>query len=155
MSTKRLEHLKEWEKIYFSIERKLNNQDDEISLCFQSELWEQYWFNNNDTFYTLEDLKQLANNGMPKQGDNIKEFYESLEKAYNAGHAWQWEKNEREYALSKKVHRECWDLWYTDFAPYFKKEYPDIDYPKQKTELTLAEVEEKLGLDAWSLLIKN
>lgn len=152
MSTKRLEHLKEWEKIYLEV-TKTGSDDPWLSFDF----WWKFstYITDNDTFYTLEDLRQLANDGMPKQGDNIKEFYESLEKAYNAGHAWQWEKNEREYALSKKVHRECWDLWYTDFASYFKKEYPDIDYPKQKTELTLAEVEEKLGLEKWSLVIKD
>jgi len=26
---------------------------------------------DEDTFYTLDDLKQLANDGMPKQGEKI------------------------------------------------------------------------------------
>lgn len=29
------------------------------------------YIDDNDTFYALDDLKKLANDGMPKQGDEI------------------------------------------------------------------------------------
>ena len=80
--------------------------------------------------------EQLANDGMPKQGDEI----EVADGWYH------WCTNYTFICMyGKKVlaiknwEFETWDKW---------------RYPEKKTELTLAEVEERLGLDAWSLIIK-
>jgi len=161
MSTKRLEHLKEWDKIYFPIERKLNNQDDEISLCFQSELWEQYWFNDNDTFYTLADLKQLANDGIPKQGEL--EFWDEVEVSLDWEKWYSRDDTTYQFTFISKVKDKYIISKANNIIDKFEKElYVDwIRFYKycrkhtKKTELTLAQVEEKLGLDVWSLLIKD
>lgn len=122
---------------------------------------EYIYLNGYNEVLTEEQMRERfsGNDGLPKQWDEIevtdKRFYESLKKAYHAGHAWQWEINERNYALSKKVHRECWDLWYTDFASYFKKTYPEINYPSKKIKKTLAELEKELGYDEGTLEITN
>lgn len=44
--------------------------DDKDSVRFKSNSDSSY-LDDNDTFYTLEELKQLANDGMPKQGDEV------------------------------------------------------------------------------------
>ena len=67
MSTKRLEHLKEWDKIYLEVMRDTYGRNDSPdSLWFKWTGW-QLCVNDYDTFYTLEELKQLANDGMSKQ----------------------------------------------------------------------------------------
>ena len=53
------------------VTRKINKYyDDDDSLFFESKE-DDGCVNDNDTFYTLEELKQLANDGMPKQGEII------------------------------------------------------------------------------------
>ena len=136
MSTNKLSHLKDWEKIYLEVTRKINKYyDDDDSLFFESKE-DDVCVSDDDTFYTLEELKQLANDGMPKQGDEI----EVADGWYH------WCTNYTFICMyGKKVlaiknwEFETWDKW---------------RYPEKKTELTLAEVEERLGLDAWSLIIK-
>ena len=136
MSINKLSHLKDWEKIYLEVTRKINKYyDDDDSLFFESKE-DDVCVSDDDTFYTLEELKQLANDGMPKQGDEI----EVADGWYH------WCTNYTFICMyGKKVlaiknwEFETWDKW---------------RYPEKKTELTLAEVEERLGLDAWSLIIK-
>lgn len=133
MSTNRLSHLKEWEKIYLEVTRKYEAGDDSNSLFFESKE-DAVYVSDDETFYFPDDLKKLANDGMPKQGDEI----EVADGWYH------WCTNYTFICMyGKKVlaiknwEFETWDKW----------RYP-------KTELTLAEVEERLGLDAWSLIIK-
>ena len=52
------------------VTRELSYNDDEESLVFKRGNRGMY-IDDNDTFYTLDDLKKLANDGMPKQGDEI------------------------------------------------------------------------------------
>ena len=160
MSTKRLSHLKDWEKIYLEVTRKINKYyDDDDSLFFESKE-DDVCVSDDDTFYTLEELKQLANDGMPKQGEL--EFWDEVEISLD------WEKwysrddttyqftfmskVKDKYIVSKannvidKFERELYVDWIR-FYKYCRKR-------TKKTELTLAEVEERLGLDAWSLIIK-
>ena len=53
------------------VTREPSTYDDDTSLCFGSNSSNSIWVNDNDTFYTLEELKTLANDGMPKQGDEV------------------------------------------------------------------------------------
>ena len=135
MSTNRLSHLKEWEKIYLEVTRDYGICDDKDSVRFKSNSDSSY-LDDNDTFYTLDELKQLANDGMPKQGEMI----EVADGWYH------WCTNYTFICMyGKKVlaiknwEFETWDKW---------------RFPKQKTELTLAEVERKLGIEKGSLIIK-
>ena len=128
--------MKDWEKIYLEVTREKSIRDDDNSLCFGSNCNYSIWANDNDTFYTLEELKQLANDGMPKQGDEI----EVADGWYH------WCTNYTFICMyGKKVlaiknwEFETWDKW---------------RFPRKLTELTLAEVESRLWLDAWSLIIK-
>lgn len=57
--------------MYLEVTREKSIRDDDNSLCFGSNCNYSIWANDNDTFYTLEELKQLANDGMPKQGEMI------------------------------------------------------------------------------------
>jgi len=137
MSTKRLEHLKEWDKIYLEVEKVTTKYDDEKSICFESNCKNSIWVSDDDTFYTLADLKQLANDGIPKQGEMIEAKCEF----------WEWRKTKFICFLN------TWDVLCRD--PYEYDVYDEWRFlPKVKTELTLAEVESRLGLDAWSLIIK-
>ena len=70
MSTNKLSHLKEWEKIYLEVTREKSIRDDDNSLCFGSNCNYSIWANDNDTFYTLDDLKKLANDGMTRIGQS-------------------------------------------------------------------------------------
>ena len=128
--------MKDWEKIYLEVTRELSTSDDDSGLMFRATSSYSTFVDDNDTFYTLDDLKKLANDGMPKQGDEI----EVADGWYH------WCTNYTFICMyGKKVlaiknwEFETWDKW---------------RYPEKKTELTLAEVEERLGLDAWSLIIK-
>ena len=138
MSTNRLSHLKEWEKIYLEVTREKSIRDDDNSLCFGSNCNYSIWANDNDTFYTLEELKQLANDGMPKQGEMIEARYKT-----ECGVLSNW-------FLVKFVCSYEWKLLVDTWMRIIK--YDEWRY--KKTELTLAEVESRLGLDTWSLVIK-
>mgnify|MGYP007013245802 CR=1 len=160
MSINKLSHLKEWEKIYLEVEKVTTEWDDEKSMCFESNPSNSIWVNDDDTFYFPDELKQLANDGMPKQGEL--EFWDEVEISLD------WEKwysrddttyqftfmskVKDKYIVSKannvmdKFERELYVDWIR-FYKYCRKR-------TQKTELTLAEVEERLWLDAWSLIIK-
>jgi len=160
MSTNRLSHLKEWDKIYLEVTRDYGICDDKDSVRFKSNSDSSY-LDDNDTFYTLEELKQLANDGMPKQGEL--EFWDEVEISLD------WEKwysrddttyqftfmakVKDKYIVSKannvmdKFERELYVDWIR-FYKYCRKR-------TKKTELTLAEVEEKLGIEKGSLIIKD
>ena len=161
MSTNKLSHLKDWEKIYLEVTRKINKYyDDDDSLFFESKE-DDVCVSDDDTFYTLEELKQLANDGMPKQGEL--EFWDEVEVSLD------WEKwysrddttyqftfmskVKDKYIVSKannvidKFERELYVDWIR-FYKYCRKR-------TKKTELTLAEVESKLGLEKGSLTIKE
>lgn len=136
MSINKLSHLKEWEEIYIPLERILHLRDDTDWLCFHDVNWCISWMDDDDTFYTIDDLKQLANDGMPKQGDLI----------HVRDYEWYWDKRIfvsfykwKVVAVNEHNSVNIWDEW---------RQKP------KKTELTLAEVEERLGLDAGSLIIK-
>ena len=161
MSINKLSHLKEWEKIYLELERKKCRWDDADGLNFYSKTTGEMWMDDDDTFYTLDELKQLANDGMPKQGEL--EFWDEVEISLD------WEKwysrddttyqftfmskVKDKYIVSKannvmdKFERELYVDWIR-FYKYCRKR-------TQKTELTLAEVESRLGLDKDSLIIKD
>ena len=137
MSINKLSHLKDWEKIYLEVTRDYGICDDKDSVRFKSNSDSSY-LDDNDTFYTLEELKQLANDGMPKQGDMIEARYET-----ECGVLSNW-------FLVKFVCSYEWKLLVDTWMRIIK--YDEWRY--KKTELTLAEVESRLGLDAWSLIIK-
>lgn len=137
MSTNKLSHLKEWDKIYLEVTRRLSVGDDGGSIKFQANDCNVY-LSDNDTFYTLEELKQLANDGMPKQGEMIEARYKT-----ECGVLYDW-------FLVKFVCSYEWKLLVDTWMRILK--YDEWRY--KKTELTLAEVEEKLGIEKWSLLIK-
>ena len=93
------------------------------------------YIDDNDTFYTIDDLKKIANDGMPKQGEMIE--------VRDKWSRWR----EKEFVCFSK-----WKVLVYDDEEYF--EWDEWRPLLNKTELTLAEVEERLGLDAWSLTIK-
>jgi len=137
MSTNKLSHLKEWEKIYLEVERELSTSDDDNGLMFRATSSYATFVDDDDIFYFPDELKQLANDGMPKQGEMI----EVADGWYH------WCTNYTFICMyGKKVlaiknwEFETWDKW---------------RFPKQKTEFTLAEVEEKLGIEKGSLIIKD
>ncbi len=161
MSINKLSHLKEWEKIYLEVTRTLSHNDDSSNcISFQSKNMYRILANDNDTFYTLEELKTLANDGMPKQGEL--EFWDEVEVSLD------WEKwysrddttyqftfiskVKDKYIVSKanniidKFEKELYTDWIR-FYRYCRKH-------TKLTELTLAEVEEKLGIEKGSLIIK-
>ena len=136
MSINKLSHLKEWEKIYLEVTRDISTSDDSMGLMFCWISGYTTFVNDDDTFYTLDDLKKLANDGMPKQGEII----------HIRDYDWYWDKRIfvsfykwKVVAVNEHNSVNIWDEW----RPVQKK-----------TELTLAEVEEKLGLEKGSLTIK-
>lgn len=137
MSTNRLSHLKEWEKIYLEVTRDYGICDDKDSVRFKSNSDSSY-LDDNDTFYTLEELKQLANDGMPKQGEMIEILHSD----------WVYSTTLHEFVAFYK-----WCVVVVS-PQYWITRYDWWRFPRKKTELTLAEVEKRLGLDAWSLIIK-
>ena len=137
MSINKLSHLKEWEKIYLEVEKVTTEWDDEKSMCFESNSSNSIWVNDDDIFYFPDDLKKLANDGMPKQGEMIEARYKT-----ECGVLSNW-------FLVKFVCSYEWKLLVDNWMKILK--YDEWRY--KKTELTLAEVEERLGLDAWSLII--
>ena len=57
--------------MYLEVTRKINKYyDDDDSLFFESKE-DDVCVSDDDTFYTLDDLKKLTNDGMPKQGEMI------------------------------------------------------------------------------------
>lgn len=136
MSTNKLSHLKEWDKIYLEVTREKSIRDDDNSLCFGSNCNYSIWANDNDTFYTLEELKQLANDGMPKQGEMIEARYKT---------EWGVLSN---WFLFKFVCMHEWKVLVDNWMKILK--YDEWRY--KKTELTLAEVESKLGIEKGSLI---
>ena len=137
MSTNRLSHLKEWEKMYLEVTRRLSVGDDGGSIKFQANDCNVY-LSDDDTFYTLEELKQLANDGMPKQGEMIEILHSD----------WVYSTTLHEFVAFYK-----WCVVVVS-PQYWITRYDWWRFPRKKTELTLAEVEERLWLDAWSLIIK-
>ena len=138
MSTNKLSHLKDWEKIYLEVTREKSIRDDDNSLCFGSNCNYSIWANDNDTFYTLDDLKKLANDGMPKQGEMIEVLHSD----------WVYSTTLHEFVAFYK-----WCVVVVS-PQYWITRYDWWRFPRKKVQLTLAEVEERLGLDAWSLIIK-
>lgn len=137
MSTNRLSHLKEWEKIYLEVTRDYGICDDKDSVRFKSNSDSSY-LDDNDTFYTLEELKQLANDGMPKQGEMIEILHSD----------WVYSTTLHEFVAFYK-----WCVVVVS-PQYWITRYDWWRFPRKKTELTLAEVEKKLGIEKGSLIIK-
>lgn len=142
MSINKLSHLKEWEKIYLELERKKCRWDDADGLNFYSKTTGEMWMDDDDTFYTLNDMKQLANDGMPKQGEMIEvsNFWE------------EWGDIIRKWKFVSFYDDKV--IIFNPVTPFYS-EWDSWRYPPQKTELTLAEVEEKLGMEKGSLIIKD
>ena len=138
MSTNKLSHLKEWEKIYLEVEKVTTEYDDEHSMCFESNCANSIWVNDEDTFYFPDDLKQLANDGMPKQGEMIEILHSD----------WVYSTTLHEFVSFYK-----WCVVVVS-PQYWITRYDWWRFPRKKTELTLAEIEERLGLDKGSLIIK-
>lgn len=140
MSINKLSHLKEWEKIYLEVTRTLSYNDDGESLVFKRGNRGMY-IDDNDTFYALDDLKTLANDGMPKQGEiiQVSNFWE------------EWGDIIRKWKFVSFYDDKV--IIFNPVTPFYS-EWDSWRFPPEKTELTLAEVEERLGLDAWSLIIK-
>jgi len=136
MSTNKLSHLKEWDKIYLEVTRT-GSYYPWLSFDF----WWKFstYITDNDTFYTLDDLKQLANDGMPKQGEMIEARYKTERGVLSS------------WFLVKFVCSYEWKLLVDTWMKILK--YDEWRY--KKIELTLAEVEEKLGLEKDSLIIKE
>ena len=140
MSTNKLSHLTEWEKIYLEVEKVTTEYDDEHSMCFESNCANSIWVNDEDTFYFPDELKKLANDGMPKQGEMIEARYKT-----EWGVLFDW-------FLVKYICMYEWGVLIDTWMRILK--YDEWRPLPKKTELTLAEVEERLWLDAWSLIIK-
>ena len=140
MSINKLSHLKEWEKIYLEVGKVTTEYDDGYSMCFETNCINNVWVNDDDIFFFPDDLKQLANDGMPKQGDDVQVKY--IEDEWKRSD-WIDAKFIAFYKWNIVTQTEDWLMW-----TVFWRLKP------QKTELTLAEVEERLGLDVWSLIIK-
>lgn len=131
-------NIHEWTTVYIPAVRKHNVIDGENIVCFTNDMWDILL--NDDQFLTEEELKAKFNEWLPKQGDMIEVRHDEWD------YEWEWDKRIFVSFYKWKVivddgdgDLEYWGTW---------------RIPKQKTELTLAEVEERLGLDAWSLVIK-
>ena len=123
--------------MYLEVTRRLSVGDDGGSIKFQANDCNVY-LSDDDTFYTLEELKQLANDGMPKQGEMIEILHSD----------WVYSTTLHEFVAFYK-----WCVVVVS-PQYWITRYDWWRFPRKKTELTLAEVEERLWLDAWSLIIK-
>ena len=97
--------------------------------------WQPLYLNDENEILTEEQMRERfsGNDNIPKQGDEIEVRTYSTEK--------EWE--------IKKVSHTA--LITTDGKPYALGQWR---YPPKKVEMTLEEIEERLGLDAWSLIIK-
>ena len=138
MSKKRLEHLKEWEKIYLELSRRNCWWDDDNSYWMEDKNWDWLFVDDDSIFYFPKDLKQLANDGMPKQGDIVQVKFPGSD---------DW--NDAIFVSMFK-----WKAVVALNAGWFIHTFLFRSKP-QKTELTLAEVEKKLGIEKGSLIIKD
>jgi len=160
MSTNKLSHLKKWEKIYLEVTRVFATGDDTNSMCFETNCINSVWVNDDDIFYFPDDLKQLANDGMPKQGEL--EFWDEVEVSLDWEKWYSRDDTTYQFTFISKVKDKYIISKANNIIDKFEKElYVDwIRFYKycrkhtKKTELTLAEVEEKLGLEKGSLIIK-
>ena len=137
MSTNKLSHLKEWEKIYLEVTRELSASDDDSWLMFRATSSYATFVDDDDTFYFPDDLKKLTNDGMPKQGETVQVKFPGSD----------------DWTDAIFVSMFKWKAVVALNAGWFIHTFLFRSKP-QKTELTLAEVEKRLGLDAWSLIIK-
>jgi len=138
MSINKLSHLKEWDKIYLEVTRKINEYyDDDASLFFESKE-DEVCVSDEDTFYFPDDLKQLANDGMPKQGETVQVKFPGSD----------------DWTDAIFVSMFKWKAVVALNAGWFIHTFLFRSKP-QKTELTLAEVEKKLGIEKGSLIIKD
>ena len=160
MSINKLSHLKEWEKIYLEVEKVTTKYDDERSMCFESNSSNSIWVNDDDIFYFPDELKQLANDGMPKQGEL--EFWDEVEISLDWEKWYSRDDTTYQFTFISKVKDKYLVSKANNIIDKFEKElYTDwIRFYKycrkhtKKTELTLAEAEEKLGIEKGSLIIK-
>jgi len=129
--------LKEWDKIYLEVERELSTSDDDSGLMFRATSSYATFVDDDDTFYFPDDLKKLANDGMPKQGETVQVKFPGSD----------------DWTDAIFVSMFKWKAVVALNAGWFIHTFLFRSKP-QKTELTLAEVEKRLGLDAWSLIIK-
>jgi hypothetical protein len=53
------------------VTRELSTSDDDKGLMFRATSSYDTFVNDDDIFYFPDDLKKLANDGIPKQGDEI------------------------------------------------------------------------------------
>ena len=136
--------MKDWDKIYLEVEKVTTKYDDENSMCFESNCANSIWVNDDDIFYFPDELKKLANDGMPKQG-------EMIEARYKTWVEWKYIKWKFICMYGWFVLVDDNDLDAPDIYCYDEWRF----LPKVKTELTLAEVEEKLGIEKGSLIIKD
>jgi hypothetical protein len=134
--------------------------DDEQSVGFTCDIdiWE---YLSDEKYITEEELKAKFNEWLPKQGEL--QFWDEVSVSLD------WDiwypksddcirftfvsKVKDKYLVCKKE-KDIVDKFekelFVDWIRFYKY---CIEY-KPKTELTLAEVESRLGLDAWSLIIK-
>ena len=114
------------------------------------------WMDDDDTFYTLEELKKLANDGMPKQGEL--KFWDRVSVSFD-WNDWYGIWFRFVWIVEWKYLVCSWEAWIDMFNKWcyieFIRPYDYCQKVIQKTELTLAEVEEKLGIEKGSLIIKD
>ena len=137
MSINKLSHLKEWEKIYLEVTREISTSDDSMGLMFCWTSSFTTFVNDDDTFYTLDDLKQLANDNMPKQG-------EMIDVRHNDWDYISWQKFVCLYEWKVIIERAWWLFRYDEWR-----------FPKQKVEMTRTQFKEKYGEDYDNILIKE
>lgn len=141
MSTNKLSHLKQWDKIYLEVTKQYPLEEGDFYYGKEERFDTKGSYINvsdEDTFYFPDELKKLANDGMPKQG----EIYIVNNKAWCGTH----EPVRAVFVCNYKWRNIFTRNWF-DFEVFYK-----FELPKQKTELTLEQVEEKLGMEKWSLL---
>ena len=125
-----------WVKMY----RKKYQYDSKRCIRFVvGHGWQPLYLNDENEILTEEQMRERfsGNDGLPKQGDII----------HVRDYEWYWDKRIFVSFYKWKVVTDdefnsvnIWDEWRPS---------------QKKTELTLAEVEEKLGLEKGSLIIKD
>lgn len=127
--------LEEGTTVYIPAVREKWKQDNEHSVFFR---YANTFYRMDDQFLTEEELKAKFNEWLPKQGEMIEVRWTGVLgwSRYKLIAFYEW-KVITEYWIDNPV---SWDEW--------------RPLPK-KTELTLAEVEEKLWLEKGSLIIKD
>ena len=129
--------LEEGTTVYIPVVRVKYDNDNKDSVAFRNSRG-YIQFMNDDQFLTEEELKAKFNEWLPKQGEMIEVRWTGVLgwSRYKLIAFYEW-KVITEYWIDNPV---SWDEW--------------RPLPK-KTELTLAEVEEKLGIEKGSLIIKD